>query len=214
MSKNDNDRSLKFKILSGLLNEMQEHPETVTDEDRSALKKIHSALCKALGISEHLDWKIEWIVDKWHSTADMLAGVAPYETVRDSQNIVLDSGANEILKLISGTGGTAFNNANARIVVGNVATAENATQTGVLATGSNRAEAVMDSGYPQVSGRTVTYRATFGEGAAKFDWREACILNGSISNSGTIAMNRKVSNMGTKEEGTWTMQIVITLLST
>lgn len=205
-----NKNSMVYNLFSGLLNEMKEHPENVSESDRKALDKIYSDLCKATGTSEHIRWVVNWAIEKWHSTADMLAGVAPYAVVRDGGNIVLDAGANEVLNLITGTG-TPFSSANAKIYVGTDATAENAAQIGVIATGANRAVADMETGYPTVSGRTVTFRATFGEDAANFDWNEASITNGTGASS--VALNRKVAQMGTKNGGTWTMQIVLSLVS-
>lgn len=205
-----NKNSMVYNLFSGLLKEMKEHPENITESDRIALNKIYSDLCKATGTSEHIRWVVNWAIEKWHSTADKLAGLAPYEVVRDGGNIVLDAGANEILNLIIGTG-TAFNSANAKIYVGTDATAENAAQTGVIATGANRAVANMETGYPTVTGRTATFRASFGEDTANFAWNEASITNGTSSTS--VALNRKVSQMGTKNGGTWTMQIVLSLVS-
>jgi hypothetical protein len=205
------NKNLVFSMMMNLLKEMKEHPESVSEEDKNALNKLYSSVCKATGTSEHVRWCIDWCVEKWNNAADKIAGVAPYEVVRDSQNIILDNGANEMLKLICGTGGTAYNSANAQMYVGTDTTAEAASQTGVIATGSNRAYASMDSGYPTVSGRTATFRASFGEGSANFVWAEASIVNGTGANS--IAMNRKVSNMGTKSGGVWTLQMTVSLVS-
>lgn len=164
-----------------------------------------------MNFSEHSAWAVEWTVEKWHSIEEKLAGIAPYETVTTGQNIILDGGANEMLKIICGTGGTAYNTTNAKIYVGTDTTSENASQTGVIAQGGNKAYANMDSGYPKVDGRTATFRASFSEGEANFAWNEASITNGT--GVGSVAMNRKVSTMGTKSGGTWTLQLTISLVS-
>lgn len=200
-----------FAQILSLLAEMKAHPENVTEHDKVMLEQLHKSLCKATNTSEHFRWCAEWTVDKWHSMKDKLAGLAPYETVHEGQNIVLDGGANEILKLIAGTGGTAYNSTNAKIYVGTDTTSENASQTGVIASGGNKAYANMDSGYPIVDGRTATFRASFGDDSANFAWNEASITNGT--GVGSIAMNRKVSSMGTKNGGTWTLQLTISLVS-
>lgn len=200
-----------YSMMMNVLSHMRENPESVTDEERSFLMKIYSALCKALEFSEHSAWQVDWCVEKWHSMQEKMSGVKPYEVVNAGQNVILDAGATEMLKLICGTGGTAFNQANAKIYVGTDTTPENASQTGVIASGGNKAFANIDSGYPQVSGRTAVFRATFGEDSANFAWNEASITNGS--GVGSVAMNRKVSTMGTKMNGTWTMQITISLIS-
>lgn len=201
-----------YNKMMDYLERMQNHPEMVTEEDTEMLNKLYSQLCKTSGISEHCQWRVEWQLDKWFCTANKEAGMPPDETLYDTQNIVLDTGATEMLKLITGTGGTAFNAANACIFVGNNSTAENASQTNVMATGSNRASASMDSGYPIVNGRQMIFRASFGETAANFAWKEAAIVNGTGANA--VAMNRKVSEMGTKSSGTWTLQITVALTST
>ena len=200
-----------FELMSDALNQLKNNPEKVTNSDKALLEKIYFDLCKSLKFSEHSAWKVDWLIEKWHSFSEKCSGIAPYETVTDGQNIILDTGANELLKIISGTGGAAYNNTNTKIYVGTSTTAENASQTGVIATGSNRAYASVDSGYPTVDGRTVIYRATFGDSEANFAWNEASIVNGTEVNS--VAMNRKVSSMGTKNGGAWTIQITISLVS-
>lgn len=212
MLENKNEKNNLFYQMKAFLSTMAERPELVTDDDKKKLRGLMSLMCKATNTSEHLHWVIEWMVEKWHSTEEKLNGVAPYEVVKSGQNVVLDVGANEILKLICGaTDATAYSTANAKIFVGNDPTAEAPAQTGVIAIGSNRAFASMDSGYPTVSGRTAIFRATYGEDLANFEWKEAAIYNGSGANA--IAMNRKAADMGTKIGGTWTMQITLNLVS-
>lgn len=200
-----------YNLMLDLLSKMKENPDSLTDDDKAFLTKIYSGLCKSLNFSEHSAWAVEWAVEKWHSMEEKLSGVAPYEVVSTGQNIILDAGASEMLKLICGTGGTAYNNTNAKMYVGTDTTPENASQTGVIAQSSNRAYANMDGGYPQVDGRTATFRASFGDDSANFAWNEASISNGT--GVGSVAMNRKVSTMGTKSGGTWTLQMTISLVS-
>ncbi len=210
----DNKKKLTTKIyekMCEVLDAMKNNPDSVTDDDMDLLNNLYSRLCKTMGISEHSQWRVEWRLEKWAETSRKLAGFEPDEVLCDSQNIILDTGANEMLKLITGTGGTAFSAANAYIYVGTSSTAENASQGGILATGNNRAYAGMDVGYPVVNGRQMIYRASFGDSSANFAWNEASIVNGTGANA--VAMNRKVSNMGTKSTGTWTLQITVSLTS-
>lgn len=201
-----------YEMMHNLLQEMAAHPESVTKQDKEFLARLQSDLNHVNGISEHFKWKINYVVEKWHSMADKLNNLRPYEVVRFGENIVLDNGANEMLKLLAGnTTATAYNNANAKIYVGADSTAEAASQTGILATGANRAYANLDSGYPTVSGRILTFRASFGETEANFAWNEASITNGTGASA--VALNRKVSSMGVKNGGTWTINIQIQLLS-
>lgn len=200
-----------YQQMMNLLDSFEKNPDSVSEEDIQNMESLYPKLCKRLGISEHSQWRVEWQVEKWADTARKIAGFAPDEVVCTGQNIILDTGANEMLKLITGTGGTAFNASNSYIYVGTDSTAENASQTGVIATGASRASAGMDTGYPMVSSRQMVYRASFGDTSANFAWNEAAILNGTGANA--VAMNRKVSTLGTKASGTWTLQITISLTS-
>lgn len=203
--------NIVYQQMKNLLDSFEKNPDSVSEEDIQNMESLYSKLCKRLGISEHSQWRVEWQVEKWADTARKIAGFAPDEVVCAGQNIILDTGANEMLKLITGTGGTAFNASNSYIYVGTDSTAENASQTGVISTGANRAYAGMDTGYPMVSSRQMVYRASFGDTSANFAWNEAAILNGTGANA--VAMNRKVSTLGTKASGTWTLQITISLTS-
>lgn len=203
--------NIVYQQMRNLLDSFEKNPDSVSEEDIQNMESLYSKLCKRLGISEHSQWRVEWQVEKWADTARKIAGFAPDEVVCTSQNIILDTGANEMLKLITGTGGTAYNAANSYIYVGTDSTAENASQTGVISTGANRAYAGMDTGYPMVSSRQMIYRSSFGDTSANFAWNEAAILNGTGANA--VAMNRKVSTLGTKASGTWTLQITISLTS-
>lgn len=210
MNKNVITDAVMNKVNS-VLDEFKEHPENMTDADRSALEKLYSALCKGLGISEHSQWRVTWEVRKWFDEAKKLAGLEPDEVCVETQNIILDAGANEMLKLITGTGGTAFSAANSYLYVGTDNSPENAAQTGILATGNNRAFAAVDAGYPAVTGRQMVYQATFGTNDANFAWNEASIVNGTGVNA--VSMNRKVSSFGTKTQGSWSLRITVSLTS-
>lgn len=196
--------------MNEVLDNMKKNPDSVTEHDRELLSNLYSKICKSLGISEHSRWEVQWRVEKWLDSARHLAGFAPDEVVCEGQNIILDVGAEEMLKLITGTGGTQYSNANAYIYVGDNSTAEQANQSGVLAT-TNRASARMDAGYPSVDGRQMVFRASFGESVANFNWNEVAVSNGN--GVGAIAMNRKVANLGTKTTGTWSVQVTVSLVS-
>lgn len=200
-----------YKKMSTILDQMAEHPETVTEEQKNKLSALYSKICKAVGISEHSQWRCTWEVFKWSDTARKLAGLPCDDYSCETQNIILDVGANEILRIIAGTGGQAYDANNAYIYVGTDTTREDATQTGLIATGVNRAYAGMDIGYPVVNGRQAIYRASFGDNSANFSWNESSIVNGTGTNA--VAMNRKVSTLGTKVTGTWTLQITLSIVS-
>lgn len=200
-----------YNKMSAILDKMAEHPETVTEEEQDKLGKLYSLICKTLGISEHSQWRCTWEVFKWAETARKLAGFACDDYACETQNIILDVGANEILRVIAGTGGQAYDANNAYIYVGTDTTREAADQTGIIATGVNRAYAGMDIGYPVVNGRQAIYRGSFGDNSANFKWQESSIVNGTGTNA--VAMNRKVANLGEKVTGTWTLQITLSIVS-
>lgn len=208
MDKNKFSKSM-MENMRALLAEMKKHPESVTEDDILNLKKLRKSLSSVLGISEHTEWTVHWKVDKWLDSARYREGFAPDEVCYDTQNLVVDTGANEILKLITDTGGTAFSNANAKLYVGSSNTAENAAQVALQAVADEQAYAAMDAGYPVVTGRQVVFRGTFEDDEANFEWQELGVKNGSAADS--ILLNRKVSDMGRKSMGVWVLQLTISV---
>lgn len=151
--------------------------------------------------TERAHWKPRWRIEK-HDAAGRLFEVSEFDG-----NILLNEGITRLLNLLIGAGGTPYSNANARIGVGDGTAAEDATQTGLQ--GTNQLYKGMDAGYPQVSGTTVTFRATFGGAEANFAWQEFSVDNGAAAAEN---LNRKVSNQGTKVSGqTWVVTLQITL---
>jgi len=119
-----------------------------------------------------------------------------------------NAGCSIIASLITGASNALFNNANARIGVGDSDTAFSASQTDLQAS-SNKVRKGMDSGYPQVNGNTITFRATFGPSDANFAWKEWGVFNTA---SGGTMLNRVVEYNGTKVSGqTWVFQVTLTI---
>ena len=211
--------SFLYELLNKALTAIENKNGDLTSEEYETAKKMYFALQDPLHFSKHSAWKVDWLLEKWSDTKDTLKEVVNLgsekfttEELLFGGNIVLDNGANEMLKLIAGdTSATPYNYTNAKIFVGTDSTAESASQTGVIASGVNRAYASMDVGYPVVSNRTLVFRASFNNDTANFEWNEAAITNGT--GVGNVAINRKVSSMGTKNGGTWTLQISISLVS-
>ena len=109
--------------------------------------------------------------------------------------------------LTTGTG-TAFNNANSYIGVGDSTTAFAATQTDLQAA-TNKLRKAMDATYPQVAANVLTFRSTFATTDANWAWQEWGVFN--ASSAGTM-MNRKVESLGTKTSAqTWQITVTITL---
>lgn len=125
------------------------------------------------------------------------------------KNQFLTEGIEQIWQLIGGIDGTGYyNESNTHIGVGNGTTSTSASQTGLQ--GGSTAFADMDSGYPQVSGNTITFYATFGETVANFDWEEFTVVNSTDDTGENI--NRKVANQGTKVSGAiWEFKVELSI---
>ena len=156
-------------------------------------------------VADRANWHAEWTIEKYHGE------VLPenlYAVENIDGNLLLNAGVTLLLNLLIGAGGTAYNNANAYIGVGESTTAAAATQTGLQ--GSTTTFKAMDSGYPSATNQTVTFRATFGSADANIAWNEFTIVNAS-SDSGTN-LNRKVESHGTKASGdSWVISATITV---
>jgi hypothetical protein len=159
-------------------------------------------------------WKPRWKLEKFHNCPDhetaVREGRIPDEVMEVDGNVLLNGGITVLLKLLAGASATAYNNANSNIAVGNSSTAENATQTNLQGT---IVLAGMNATYPQVSGQTITWQASFGSSAANFNWLEVGVQNGTGSPADPVwLLNRKQQNFGTKVSGsTWTMTLSLTI---
>lgn len=82
------------------------------------------------------------------------------------------------------------------------------TETG-LAASTNKLYKGMESGYPSISGQTVSFRSQFNSSEANFAWNEFTVANGDSDSAANL--NRKVSSQGTKSEGdVWILTVSIT----
>ncbi len=154
-------------------------------------------------------WRPVWTIRKY-ADDQAFARDEAYEICRIEGNLLLNEGIGAMWDLICGLGSpTAFSNANARIGVGDSNTAAAAAQTGLQAA-TNKLYKAMETGYPQRSNQTVTFRSVFGGSEANFAWNEFTVANGSSDSS--VNMNRLVSAQGTKASGqTWTVDLSVTL---
>ena len=121
---------------------------------------------------------------------------------------ITNAGLAQIASLITGAG-TTFSNANAKLGVGNGNTAFAVSQTDLQ--GTSKLRKAMDSGYPTVSGPTVTFKSTFLPAEANFAWLEWGIFNAA---SGGTMLNRVVENNSTKlSNQTWILQVDVTFVT-
>jgi hypothetical protein len=97
-----------------------------------------------------------------------------------------------IAKALMGDAYTKFDNTNARLGVGNSATAFVDTQTDLLGTNFRR---VMEATYPTRSVREITWKASFDASEANFDWLENGVFNAASAGD---MLARDVENLGTK----------------
>lgn len=134
----------------------------------------------------------------------------PYEILETNQDKFLVEGMNLMWELICGAGGNAYNNANARIGVGDSSTAEDETQTGLQAA-TNKLWKGMVATYPLHNvDKKITFRSVFVNGEAEFAWNEVTIVNASDDTGQN--MLRIVSAKGTKPAGEeWTAEVECTL---
>jgi len=132
----------------------------------------------------------------------------PYETIVRKHNCLLHEGISTFLGLLCAIGSeTAYSNANARVGVGNDATAPADTQTGLI--GTSKLYKAMNAGYPQKSGdHDIVFQADFVNGEAEFAWLEEAIDNGAAQAKDLCRQN---TDLGTKPSGqTWRLTGTIT----
>ncbi len=172
--------------------------------------------------------KVEWFIDKAifpeavreKAEAAMRAGMSMQEAVKVfggqylgratfPGNLLLNEGINALWTLVAGGSETAFNNANARLGVGDSSTAEDASQTDLQAA-TNKTYKAMDASYPAYgTSQKITFRSTFGASDANYAWNEFTVDNGGTALKN---LNRKVSAQGTKTSGqAWQLTLDITL---
>lgn len=135
--------------------------------------------------------------------------VPPYEVIEGDYNAFVDDGIINCLNLLIGGGGTALNNTNARLGVGDSATAWATNQTDLQAA-ANKLRKAMNATYPLGTGtKTITFRSDFTASEAVWQWNEWGIFWAA---SGTSMLSRKVETFGTKANGpTWTLTATFTV---
>jgi hypothetical protein len=149
-----------------------------------------------------------WVAEG-HRREEFEAAHEPYEIRRVAGNILVTAGIGLLEDLLMGAGGTAFNNANAKIGVGDSTTAAVIGQTDLVAA-TNKLRKAMDGGFPTRSGTTtMTFQATFTSAEANWVWNEWAVFNAGPT--GGTMLNRKVESLGTKTTGTWVLAVTITI---
>ena len=133
-------------------------------------------------------------------------------TVEWKPNTALLSGLYLLTGIIGGidTSTAKWDNANAKLGIGDSATAAVATQTDLMAA-TNKFYKAMDTGFPKRAASAVAatqfllFQSTYGTTEANYAWNEYVVRNGLTSG---VCLNRFVSAKGTKVSGeTWTLQL-------
>lgn len=170
---------------------------------------------------EEMSWRCDWFCEQWSEEMvdfarrkfglDKIAPVssALLRKLRRAEveidaggNLLLNEGIAEMEDLLIAAGGTtSFANANADMGVGDSTTAEAATQTDLQAA-TNKLFKAMNATFPSRSSQTLTFQSDFTSAEANFAWQEMSIRNGNTRNRN---LNRKVTSLGTKATGTWTL---------
>ena len=163
--------------------------------------------------TDDYDLAMARLVGEGKSEADARAiarvEVPAYEVVEGDYNALVDSGIINLLNGLIGVGITAFNNANARIGVGDSAAAWATTQTDLQAA-TNKLRKAMNATYPLGTGtKIITFQADFTGAEANYAWLEWAIFN--AASGATSMLSRKAENLGTKASGTWTLTVTFAL---
>ena len=109
------------------------------------------------------------------SSAELRRLVGDAEVCEEiSANLLLNEGIQRALDLVIAAGGTAYNNANAYIGVGDTSTAEAASQTELQATqnAANRFYKAMNATYPIRTAQSVDWQSDFTTSEANFAWSD------------------------------------------
>lgn len=146
-------------------------------------------------------------VKKYRNVQEFLEN-KPYADEQSEENIILNEGANIVWTLVCGGVATPFNNANARLGVGDSNASEQQTHGGLL--GANQCYKSMDIGYPTYGTlRKMNFKSTFGTDDGNFHWQEFTVDNGETDG---VNLNRKLADHGTKTIGqVWTCELIFTL---
>ena len=161
------------------------------------------------------EWGVVATVDKWHNAADRALGLPPDDTVSVEDNLLLNAGIGNLLDLLCGIGSVTVYGTGCYIGVVTSTTAASATHTGLQAGTSARSYKAMESGFPDRTDQTMTWKSVWGSGEGNFAWEEWSIRSASSGVGGEstgTALNRKVASLGTKASGSeWTLTVTITV---
>lgn len=142
---------------------------------------------------------------------EFYAKFVPFEEKKSKGNLLVNGGINKIWDLVTDEATVGAFDTGSHIGIGDSATGAAATQTDLQAA-SNKKYNPMEATYPLSTLQKATFRSSFADGDANFQWNEWGVFNASGSAGGDEwMMNRKVEDLGTKTGGTWQLTVEITL---
>jgi hypothetical protein len=158
--------------------------------------------------SDHGRWRADVRVDKYWGD-DREAHPNPYDTVTvEDCNILVTNGIGILLNALIVAASPLWNATNARIGVGDSATAATIADTDLNAA-SNKLRVVVNS-IPTVAANVLTAVATFTTGQANYAWQEWGLFN--AASGATSMLNHAVVSLGTKTSASaWTITVTITI---
>jgi len=152
---------------------------------------------------EHAMWKLEKFRTREEADSE-----EPYDVVEFEGNVLLNEGINNVLAtLLCGGAATAYDNSNARLGVGNSATGEQATDTGLL--GASKLWKGMMATFPTYGASQQTvFKSEFSESEAQWAWEEYTLVNAADDTGDNLV--RKTQSLGTKGAEIWRLTLTIT----
>ncbi len=118
---------------------------------------------------------------------------------------MVNDGRDWVAGAITGHETTLFNSDNARIGVGN-GTGGDADSSNL--TGGSKFRKGMEATFPQRSDNVLTFKSSYADGEANFEWKEWAVFN--HADAGTM-LCRKVEDKGTKDGGIWNFTVEVTV---
>jgi hypothetical protein len=141
--------------------------------------------------------------------------VAPenlYEIVECQPNLFLTSGVTRMWELVAGVSAVHLDSTNTRLAVGNSDTAAAVGQTDLQGTNFRK----LVTGSPVISGRQITYSASFATSEANFAWLEVGVT-WAASGASTILSRSAITSpgLGTKvNTAVWVLNWTLGISST
>ena len=164
--------------------------------------------------------KVTWRIARWASEEDRKKGIVLSDEEarrlfgmeqfsKFEGNCLLNEGINNLFTIICSSGGVKWDNANARLGVGESATPADPADTGLK--GSTKTFKTMDGGYPTYgTAQKGTWKSTYGANDANNAWNEFTVVNAADDSGQNL--NRKVSAQGTKVSGqVWELTVEVSL---